>query len=268
VVLFVLALLLALAVSLWVPRHLALTPAASRMLFILVFAALLWLSEAIPAFAVGLLVIALEILLLGRPGGVYAETSRDWENFVLILGHPLIWLFFRGFVIAAGIAKTRLDRTVARWVMIQFGAREVSLLAAVMALAFVFSMFMSNTATAAMMVAMMQPLLGEEMPPKDFAKALLLGVALGASLGGMATLIGSPPNAIAAGALAEIPGKGINFLQWACLRLLPCWGWRGAIFCYATPRATLTVLPGWRSAQRGKPSRGVASLGTDPSPWR
>jgi sodium-dependent dicarboxylate transporter 2/3/5 len=82
----IVALVLALLVRLGTDLH----PAAIRALFVLVFAALLWVSEAIPAYAVGILVIGLKIALLGRPEGVYAQTSRDWEEFVVVIGHPLV----------------------------------------------------------------------------------------------------------------------------------------------------------------------------------
>src|SRR6056297_2290628 len=84
------ALLVASGGSWWFGQSPDLTPAATRALFILVLAAGLWLTEAIPPFAVGILVIALQISLLGRPGGVFAETDRDWEQFVSVIGHPLI----------------------------------------------------------------------------------------------------------------------------------------------------------------------------------
>jgi len=71
------------AVVAFVPDYVGLSPAGVRALFILVLAASLWITEAIPAFSVGILVIALEIALLGKPGGVYAETAKDWERFVV-----------------------------------------------------------------------------------------------------------------------------------------------------------------------------------------
>jgi sodium-dependent dicarboxylate transporter 2/3/5 len=93
-----------LAVALLVPESADLNPAARRALFILLLAATLWVTEAVPAFAVGILVIGLQIALLGKPGGVFAESPRDWEQFVVVIGHPLVWLFFGGFVLAAGMA--------------------------------------------------------------------------------------------------------------------------------------------------------------------
>lgn len=57
-------------------------------------------------------------LQIGRPGGIYAEGPKDWEQFAVILGHPLIWLFFGGFVLAAGLSKTSLDRQLASRILL------------------------------------------------------------------------------------------------------------------------------------------------------
>jgi sodium-dependent dicarboxylate transporter 2/3/5 len=151
------------------------------------------MTEAIPAYAVALLVIGLEVAILGRPGGFFARGGGDWEIFVRPWSSPLIWLFFGGFVLAAAATKT--------------------------ALTFVFSMFMSNTATAAMMVAVMGAVLKDLDEGDLFARALLLGIAVAANVGGMATIIGSPPNAIAAGALESI--RPISFLTWIVIGLPP-----------------------------------------------
>jgi len=195
--------------------------APARALFMLVLAALLWITEAIPAFAVGVLVIALQIALLGKPGGVYAETAKDWERFAGILGHPLIWLFFGGFVLAAGTARTGLDRWLATRLLGRFGTAPRSILLGVMSITFTLSMFMSNTATTAMMLALLAPVVEQLDEDDGFAKALLLGVAVAANLGGMGSLIGTPPNAIAVGVLEDLPGQQVTFLQWMMVGLLP-----------------------------------------------
>lgn len=208
---FLLCALIAGAVA-YLPAWPDLEPAAQRALFILIFAATLWMTEAIPAFAVSLLVIALEIALLGRPGGVWAEGPNDWEIFIQPWASPLLWLFFAGFVLAAGAVKTGLDRTMALAVLSRIPPRPRWILLAVMAITFVFSMFMSNTATAAMMVAVVAPLVATLDKDNPFARGLLLGVAFAASLGGMGTLIGTPPNAIAAGALRD--SGDITFAAW------------------------------------------------------
>ncbi len=192
----------------------SLDPPARRALFILVLAAALWMTEAIPAFAVGILVIGLQISLLGTPRGG-AQDPKQWEEYVAVIGHPLVWLFFGGFVLAAGMSKTGLDRRMAARLLRRMGDQPSSILGGVMVVTFVLSMFMSNTATTAMMLAMLAPLLASIERDDPFGKALLLGTAVAANIGGMASLIGTPPNAIAVGALSELtPSVEIDFLRW------------------------------------------------------
>jgi len=202
------------------PEKTGMTPAAHRALFILVFASCLWVTEAVPAFSVGILIIGLKILLLGKPGGVFASTERDWEQFVMVIGHPLIWLFFGGFVMAAGLARTGLDRLLASWLMVRVGNKPRAILAGVMAITFVLSMFISNSATTAMMLVIITPLLGVLRKEDRFGAGLIMGVAVAANLGGMGSLIGSPPNAIAVGNLIDLAnGPQINFLDWMIIGL-------------------------------------------------
>jgi len=219
--LFIGCLLFALAVyGVVSPEKTGMTHAAHRVLFILVFASCLWVSEAVPAFSVGILIIGLQILLLGKPGGVFATTERDWEQFVMVLGHPLIWLFFGGFVMAAGLARTGLDRLLASWLMVRVGNKPRSILAGLMAITFVLSMFISNSATMAMMLAIITPLLGVLRKEDRFGTGLIMGVTVAANLGGMGSLIGSPPNAIAVGNLIDlVNGPQINFLDWMIIGL-------------------------------------------------
>ena len=168
-------------------------PAARRALFILIFAAALWLTDAIPAFAVGILIIGLRIALLGRPGGVFARTERDWEAFVVVIGDPLVWLFFGGFVLAAGMSRTGLDRWFASRVLGRFSQTPTTLLLGVMLTAFVLSMFMSNTATTAMIVAMLGPIMASRPEDDRLSTGLLLSVAVA----GMATSVVVAPHAAA-----------------------------------------------------------------------
>lgn len=203
----------------FLPAYEGLSAAGAWAFFILLLASGLWMTEAIPAYAVALLVIGLEVAILGRPGGVFAKGEGDWEIFVRPWSSPLIWLFFGGFVLAEAATKTALDRWMASRVLGWFGDRPSAVLFAAMAITFVFSMFMSNTATAAMMVAVMGAVLKELEEGDPFARALLLGIAVAANVGGMATIIGSPPNAIAAAALDSI--RPISFLTWIVIGLPP-----------------------------------------------
>jgi len=214
ILVFLLCVGAALAILLLPAAQSGLGPPGKRALFILVLAAGLWMTEAIPAFAVGLLVIGLDIALLGTPRGG-ATDPRQWEESIAVIGSPLVWLFFGGFVLAAGMARTGLDRRLATRLLHQLGENPRTLLFGVMGVTFVLSMFLSNTATTAMMLAMLAPLIGAIDDEDPFAKSLLLGIALAANVGGMASLIGTPPNAIAVGALAKLdaPVK-VDFLRW------------------------------------------------------
>jgi sodium-dependent dicarboxylate transporter 2/3/5 len=197
-------------------------PAAGRAtLGILVLAALLWVTEAMPAFAVALLAVGLEIAILGRPGGLHAAEgdTEAWRRFVSPWASPLIWLFLGGFVLAQSCAKSGLDRRMATVLLSRVGPRPNVLLAVVMGGTFVLSMFMSNTATAAMMLAVLAPL-GAGVATNDLRiRGIFLAVAVAANLGGMGTIIGSPPNAIATNQLAG--DQRPDFLGWMRLGLPP-----------------------------------------------
>ena len=207
------------AVIAFLPSYSGLEPAAMWTLFILIFAAGLWMTEAIPAFAVAILIIGLEILILGRPGGVYATDPKDWQMFVNPWSSPIMWLFLGGFVLGQAAQTTGLDRMMARFVLKWFGSRPSNVLLGAMGLTFIFSMFMSNTATTAMMMSVMAPVIAGIDKKDPFVKALLLGVPFAANVGGMGTIIGSPPNAIVAGLLQE--SHNISFVDWMTLGLPP-----------------------------------------------
>ncbi|QTN33588.1 DASS family sodium-coupled anion symporter [Akkermansiaceae bacterium] len=196
-----------------------LPPGAMASLGIMVFAAALWVTEAMPAFAVALLVIGLQIAILGNPGGVWAPEgdTKAWTTFVEPWSSPTMWLFLGGFVLAHGCSKTQLDKWLAGMVLGRFATSPAKLVASVMAITFLFSMFMSNTATAAMMIAVTAPVLAGLPKESRLAKGLVLAVAAGANLGGIGTIIGTPPNAIAAG---QLQGK-IDFMKWMAIALPP-----------------------------------------------
>ncbi len=212
-----------------------LSEAGVRALFILVLATGLWVSEAIPAFAVSLLVIGLQIALLGHTDGAPASGSSDWEQYAAVLGHPLIWLFFGGFTLAGAAQKTGLDRALALLVLARVGGTFTALIAGVMSVTFILSMFMSNTATAAMVLALMNPVIRCQQLSPLAIRGLMLCIAASANVGGMGTLIGTPPNAIAVGGLASV-GVSVDFTQWLFVGLPPalllsilCWAfivWR------------------------------------------
>ncbi len=202
-----------------VPNWSGLSPAGTWSLFILLLAAGLWITEAIPSFSVAILVIALQILILGKPGGVFAQNVNDWEMFVRPWSSPLMWLFFGGFVLAEAAQVTGLDRLFSRYVLNWFGSRPGAVLFGAMGVTFTFSMFMSNTATTAMMMAVIMPIVNAIPKDDPFRKAILLGIPFSANVGGMGTIIGSPPNAIAAGSLSNV--VTIDFLRWMMAGMPP-----------------------------------------------
>jgi sodium-dependent dicarboxylate transporter 2/3/5 len=201
------------------PAHPGLNDAARWTFFILLLGAGLWITEAIPSFSVALLIIALEIMILGRPGGVFAQTPSDWEMFVRPWSSPIMWLFLGGLVLGEGAQATGLDRLFSRYVLRWFGTTPNAVLLGSMSITFLFSMFMSNTATTAMMMSVMAPILVAIKQEDRFVKGLLLGIAIAANVGGMGTIIGSPPNAIAAGMLND--AYPIDFIRWMVAGLPP-----------------------------------------------
>lgn len=204
----------------FIPTYEGLDPAAQWTLGIILFCGLLWMTEAIPAFAVALLAIGLQILILGQPGGVMneAEDPNAWQKFVMPWASPSMWLFFGGFILARAASRTGLDHSLAGNILKLAGSKPETVLLVAMATTFVFSMFLSNTATAAMMLAILGPMLGN-LKAAGAARAMIIGVAFSANLGGMGTIIGTPPNAIASGLLGNV--YPIDFLKWMLFGLPP-----------------------------------------------
>ncbi len=204
----------------FLPTYPGLDDAGRWTLGIISLCGLLWMTEAIPAFAVALLGIGLQILILGNPGGVMTPEgdTKGWEKFVEPWASPSMWLFFGGFILAKASARTGLDRSLAGRLLSLAGSKPENVLLVAMGTTFVFSMFLSNTATAAMMIAILGPMIANTSAP-GAARALILGVAFSANIGGMGTIIGTPPNAIASGLLDSV--YSVDFLQWMGFGLPP-----------------------------------------------
>ncbi len=201
---------------------------------IVVFAAILWITEAIPAYAVSLVIIGLNVLLLSYTGfggkeaigsnifgmseiltqdGIKAGSALSFSAYLLPWANNLMWLFIAGFVLAEALTKTKLDIQFARLILNAVGDKPMNVLLGAMSVTFLLSMFMSNTATAAMMIALMASFVRTLPKGEPFAKALFLGVPVAANVGGMGTIIGTPPNGIAVEALNKV-GIQIDFLTW------------------------------------------------------
>jgi sodium-dependent dicarboxylate transporter 2/3/5 len=208
----------ALAVVLLLLQQGGLERQAAFMVGIFVLAALLWVTQALPLFATSLLVIALEIVLLANPGrwrglGFERGPGPGWEDIVNLAADPVLLLFFGGFLLARAAVKEGVDQTVAAAILRPFGGRPGRALLGLMLATVTFSMWMSNTATTAMMVALVAPMLAALPPGERFRKALVLGIPFAANVGGMGTPIASPPNAVALSYLRSA-GLNVGFLEW------------------------------------------------------
>ena len=185
------------------------------VLFLLFFSIGLWITEAVPPFAVGIMIVGFLVFFLGQPD-VEALEGINVQKFVNTWSNSVIWLLLGGFFLAQGMRKTGLDLEVFKLAVSRFGKNPTSLLLALMIGTALASMVMSNTATTAMMIASVTPLINQIGRESNFSKAVLLGVPAAASFGGMGTIIGSPPNAIAVDTINRIESIPITigFFEW------------------------------------------------------
>lgn len=181
------------------------------VLFLLFFAMGLWFTEAVPPFAVSIFIIAYLVFLLGNTN--LNSAPENIEKYVTTFSSSVIWLMLGGFFLAAAMTKTKLDEGLFRFTLKISGSKPANLLIGLMSTTMVASMLMSNTASTAMVIASIMPLLNSLGNKSGLTKALLLGVPIAATTGGMGSVIGSPPNLIAVGALENI-GIDVSFLDW------------------------------------------------------
>jgi sodium-dependent dicarboxylate transporter 2/3/5 len=201
------------ALVLYVWRELTGTfpPEQRAVLFLFLLAVGLWITEAVPAFAVGLLIMGYLVFALGTT--LIHPVPWDVSPYLNTWSSPVIWLMLGGFFMAEGLSRTGLDRQLFALAIRPAGTRPSRVLLAVMLTSAVASMFISNTSTTVLMIGAVLPLVRQAGKNEPFATALLVAIPLSASVGGMGTIIGSAPNAIAAGVSAGF-GKEINFVQW------------------------------------------------------
>jgi sodium-dependent dicarboxylate transporter 2/3/5 len=210
IIYFVLSFLAAIGLTLFIKEP-SFTDSQMYVLFLLFFAVGLWLTEAIPPFAVSLFIIAYLVFALGNKH--INSVPENIEKYVHTFSSNVIWLMLGGFFLASAMTKTKLDEGLFKLTLKLSGTNPRNLLIGLMLTTMLASMLMSNTATTAMVIAAVTPLLTSLGKKSGIAKALLLGIPMAATIGGMGTVIGTPANAIAVGAL-EHEGIYIGFIDW------------------------------------------------------
>jgi sodium-dependent dicarboxylate transporter 2/3/5 len=201
---------------------------ANGVLASTVWIAVWWITEAIPIAATALLPIVLFPL----------SGSLDITSTTSSFGHKYVFLYLGGFIIAIAIEKWNLHKRIALNIINIIGTNVKKIILGFMVATAFLSMWISNTATSVMMlpigIAIIKQLKDNPETDKDenliFGKALMLAIAYSASIGGIATLIGTPPNLVLAGIVSETYGYEITFLQWfmfgfpiSILLIFICW---------------------------------------------
>lgn len=197
-----------------------LTIVQHRLLGIFVLSALLWVLEPIPVFATSILIITLELIMISNKGlHAFRDAAGDsfgtlvhYKDILHSFSSPIIILFMGGFALAIAASKYQLDNNLARVLLKPFGKQPRFIMLGLMLITAIFSMFMSNTATTVMMLALLAPIVASAKEGDKGIKALVLCIPIAANTGGIGTPIGTPPNAIA---LQYLTGENsIDFLHW------------------------------------------------------
>ncbi|MBR6106365.1 MAG: SLC13/DASS family transporter [Paludibacteraceae bacterium] len=217
-----------------------LTVVEQRVIAIFILAALLWITEPIPIWTTSVFVMVLMLLTVSSSSFApfisadsYALAAEDVADGKPLLGNlikykdimaafadPIIMLFMGGFVLAISAGKIGLDGQLAKVLLAPFGTDPKIVLLGFLLVTGIFSMFMSNTATAAMMLAIMNPVFksmrGEDGSIDRGVVGLAMAIPIGANIGGMGTPIGTPPNAVAMKYLNDVDylNLGVGFGTW------------------------------------------------------
>lgn len=200
-----------------------LTTVQQRVIAIFVMAVMLWLTEAIPAWATSVTIIFVLLFFVSNSSFKFMQGSEgqygqllDSVGIMACFADPTIILFLGGFILAIAATKSGLDVWMAKAMIKPFGKKSENVLLGFMLITGIFSMFISNTATAAMMLTFLTPVF-KALPANGKGRiALTMAIPIGANLGGMGTPIGTPPNAFAYKVLNDPTGMNldISFGHW------------------------------------------------------
>ncbi len=203
---------------------------AGRLTFgIFTMAAILWVLEPFSLYVTSFIIVILEVILLGRSGGPLGMTGSGYMIFLHPFFSSVVVLLLGGFVMAQAVKRYDIDTWLSRKLLHRVGNKPAAVLLGVMVMCAFLSMWISNTATTALMMAVAIPVVNTFPSNEPFRKAIILGIPFAANIGGIGTPIGSPPNAIAIGFL-EQAGYEMSFLNWMTIGLpivivliLVCW---------------------------------------------
>ena len=191
----------------------SMSPEAWKVVALAAWVAIWWGTEAIPIPATSLIPIVF-LPLLGI--STLSEASNPYAS-------PIIYLLLGGFIIAMSMQRWNLHRRIALMILVRFGGKLENIVLGFMVSTALLSMWVSNTATTLMMVpialSVAQTITNNWKDNGQFTIALLIGIAYAASIGGMATIVGTPPNALVVAYLLETRNIQIGFLQWMAFGL-------------------------------------------------
>ena len=241
-----------------------LTVVQQRIIAIFVFATLSWLTECIPAWATSLAIMTIMCVTVSEnsfnvfKGDGIGELLKS-KDIMASFADPIIMLFLAGFILAIAASKSGLDTLLAKNMIRPFGKKSENVLLGFLFITGIFSMFISNTATAALMLTFLAPVFAS-LPANGKGRiALTMSIPLAANLGGIGTPIGTPPNMIAMKFLNDPDGLnlGISFGQWMLIMgplviilLLICW--RVILYFFPFSKKTIEleikgeIHRGWR----------------------
>ncbi|MDD3626710.1 MAG: DASS family sodium-coupled anion symporter [bacterium] len=181
---------------------------ARKCLCIFVLAAVLWITEAIPLYVTSFVILLLEALFL-------SSKEVPYSSYVSPFFSPTIILFLGGYILSSALHKYKIDIILAKKILGTFGTKPAFISMGLMLVTAFLSMWMSNTATTAMMITVSLPIIYSLDPDDHFRKTIILCIPFAANIGGIATPIGTPPNAIALETLRNLKEVGaISFLKW------------------------------------------------------
>ena len=193
-----------------------LNPIQQRVIAIFVWAACMWIVEAVPAWTTSLLIIVIMLLTVSDSAitplisGYDKSELMSYKTIMYTFANPTVMLFMGGFILALVASKSGVDVSMARAMLKPFGSKPSVVLFGFMLVTAVFSMFVSNTATAAMMLTFLAPVLRQLPPTEKGTAALALAIPIGANIGGL----GTPPNGIALQYINGELGLGVDFGEW------------------------------------------------------